>query len=84
LIAFAQSLGSSDSTTQLEPCGTFLKASPNPEFPLTSTGRPADKASRAARPKPSVRDGITARSTSQNNSASFSLLSLKQRTLTLG
>ncbi|RMX60019.1 hypothetical protein pdam_00019306, partial [Pocillopora damicornis] len=73
-IAFAHSPGSSDSTTNDLPDGTVHSASPNPEFPLTRMGRPADNASNAVKPKPSVLEGMMQRSTSQNNSFNLSLL----------
>ena len=40
------------------------RASPKPEFLLTSIGSPADRPSRPVNPNPSVLDGISTRSTS--------------------
>ena len=49
-----------------ERIGTLPRASSKPEFLLTITGIPAEKASRPVNPNPSVLDGISTRSTSQN------------------
>ena len=50
-----------------EPIGTLPRASSKAEFLLTITGIPAEKGSRPVNPNPSVHDGISTRSTSQNN-----------------
>ena len=64
-----------------QPNGIFNKASPNPDFRLTRTGRPVDKASRPVNPKPSVLEGITTRSAWQNTFIKSSRLSKNARTL---
>ena len=63
LMASAHFSGSSEHTTHEDSNCTL----PNPELLLTKIGRPAESASRAVRPKPSVREGIMARSTSQKS-----------------
>ena len=68
------SLGSLEFTTNDFPEGKLRSACANPELSLTRMGRPADNASRAVNPKPSVLEGIMARSTSQNNCFNLSLL----------
>ena len=76
------SLGSLEFTTNDFPEGKLRCACANPELPLTRMGRPADNASRAVNPKPSVLEGIMARSTSQNNCFNLSLLCTNALTIT--
>ena len=71
-IASAHAPESSDETTKLGPNGILLKASANPEFELTRMGRPADKALRSLKPKPSSLEGIIARSASRSTFFNFS------------
>ena len=65
LMAFTQS--SSESTTHCEPRGIFCSTSAKPQLLDTRMATPADRASSAAKPNPSVLDGINTRSTPMNN-----------------